>query len=139
MPAGANSGSAAARISARAGPPAALVAKLPSAPGQPPAFAAVVNGATSTEGLITVWRNDEKIWFELAPDDLGRLLFLSPKYASGIGERGFFGGLMASTWGLAIGQPQAVEFRRINNQIQLVALNMAYAAKVGTPEAQAVK
>ncbi|MBA3625035.1 MAG: DUF5118 domain-containing protein, partial [Methylibium sp.] len=89
VPAGTNGGSVAARISVRAGAPAALVAKLPSAPGQPPAFAAVVNGATSSEGLITVWRKDEKIWFELAPDDLGRLLFLSPKYASGIGERGF--------------------------------------------------
>ncbi|MBA3598122.1 MAG: zinc-dependent metalloprotease [Methylibium sp.] len=132
---GVNGAAAAARLSE---PNRASAAKPPS-PGQPPAFATVIKDAQYTDGLITVWRKDEKIWFELAPDDLGRLLFLSPKYASGIGERGFFGGLMASTWGLAIGQPQAVEFRRINNQIQLVALNMAYAAKVGTPEAQAVK
>jgi hypothetical protein len=135
-PAGINGETAAARASGAA--PGSAGAATP-APGQPPAFASVIKDAKSTEGLITVWRKDDKIWFELGPDDLGKLLFLSPKYASGIGERGFFGGLMASTWGLPIGQPQAVEFRRINNQIQLVALNLAYAAKAGTPEAQAVR
>lgn len=137
-----NGGSAAnsAAAAARAGAPsAAPSAGAKPAPSGPPSFASVVRDAKSSPGLITVWRKDDKIWFELGPDDLGKLLFLSPKYASGIGERGFFGGLMASTWGLSIGQPQAVEFRRVNNQIQLVALNLAFAAKAGTPEAKAVK
>jgi hypothetical protein len=137
-PANGNGAAVAARTGEPATAAAAPVAKA-SPPGQPPAFAAVIKDARYTEGLVTVWRKDDKIWFELAPGDFGRLLFLSPKYASGIGERGFFGGLMASTWGLPIGQPQAVEFRRVNNQIQLIALNLAYAAKAGTPEAQAVR
>ena len=126
--------------------PAAASREAPSAapiaapaPGQPPAFATVVKEAKASEGLLTVWRRDEKVWLELRPEDLGKPLFLSPKFASGIGERGFYGGLMASTWGLPVGQPQAVEFRRVNNQIQLIALNLAYAARLGTPEAEAVR
>ena len=124
--------------SAKTGGPRAAGEGSTSA-SQLPAFATVIRDAKSDEGLLTVWRRDEKIWLELRPEDLGKPLFLSPKYATGIGERGFFGGLMSSTWGLPVGQPQAVEFRRVNNQVQLVALNLAYAAKLGTPEAQAVK
>lgn len=124
---------------AAAPPPGGAPAAAAPAPGAPPAFAVVTKDASSTDALFTVWRKDDKTWLELKPDDLDQTFFLSPKYATGIGESMLFGGLMASTWGEAIGRPQAIEFRRVNNQIQLIARNMAYAAREGTPEAQAVK
>ena len=34
-------------------------------PGQPAPFASVVKDAKKTEGLITAWRKDEKLWLEL--------------------------------------------------------------------------
>jgi hypothetical protein len=109
-----------------------VAAVPPAAPaaGQPPPFAVVVRDATKVEGLFTVWRKDEKVWFELRPEDLKKPFFLSPKLATGIGEAGVFGGMMA--------RPQVVEFRRVHNLIQMLALNTAFIGRAGTPEARAV-
>ena len=41
-----------------------------------------------------VWQKDDKVWIELKPEDFDKPFFLSPKLKTGIGERGFFGGLM---------------------------------------------
>ncbi len=117
----------------------ASAAAAPAPPGSPPPFATVSKDATASPGLITVWRKDDKVWLELKPEDLGRSFFLSPKLASGIGERMLFGGLMFGGWMQTPAGPQAVQFRRVNNQIQLVAVNFEYAAAGGTPEARAVK
>ncbi|MEW6707533.1 MAG: zinc-dependent metalloprotease [Pseudomonadota bacterium] len=138
---GAPVGPAAAASAPAAAQPVPLVVNTPPAPppGSPPAFATVVKDATQTEGLFTLWQRDEKVWIELKPEDLNKPFFLSPKFASGIGEGGVFGGMMARSWGEAVGKPQIVEFRRIHKQVQMVALNTAFRAKAGTPEAEAVK
>ncbi len=133
---------AAAATPAAAKPPAgAASAAAPAAPapGAPPAFATVIKDAKSSDGLLTVWRKDDKIWLELKPEDFNQIFFLSPKLATGIGERMLYGGLMYGGWLQTPAGAQAVQFRRINNQIQLVAVNFDFAAKAGTPEAQAVK
>ncbi len=114
------------------------VVPLSSALGTPPAFDAVVKGADKSEGLFTTWKRQDKIWLELAPKDFGRALFLSPRLSTGLGEAGFFGGLLASRFA-QIGRPQWVEFRRLNQQIQLVAVNAAYTAQANTPQALAVQ
>jgi len=90
----------------------------------------VIKDAKKTEGLFTVYQKDEKFWLELAPGDFDVPLFLSPKLASGIGESGLFGGLMM--------RPQMVQFRRVHNSVQMLAVNSEYVAKAGTPEARAV-
>ncbi len=131
------SGCASLRPAAQAGaapPPAAAgAASAPApAPGAPPAFATVVKDAKASEGLFTLWRKDDKLWLELKPEDLNRPYFFSPKLATGIGEAGLFGGLMASS-------PRIVEFRRLNNQVQLIAPNLAYTAAMGTPTGRAVQ
>jgi len=124
----------AAQAGAAAAPPAtAGGASAPApAPGAPPAFATVVKDAKASEGLFTLWRKDDKLWLELKPEDLNRPYFFSPKLATGLGEAGLFGGLMASS-------PRIVEFRRLNNQIQLIAPNLAYTAAAGTPTGRAVQ
>jgi hypothetical protein len=120
--------------SAPAGAAAAPAAPLP--PGSPPAFATVVKDAKKVEGLFTLWQKDEKVWIELKAEDLGKPFLLSPKLASGIGENGLYGGSMSLR--AAATEEQLVEFRRIHNQVQLIARNAGFVAKAGTPEGRAV-
>lgn len=111
-----------------AGAASAAVAKPPAAapvPGQPPAFAAVIKDAKESAGLMTLWQKDEKVWLELKPEDFDKPFFLSPKISQGIGEAGFYGGTMIGRWGRT-GRAQLVEFRRVHNLVQLVAVNTDY-------------
>jgi hypothetical protein len=114
--------------------PAAASAPGPAAapaPGQPPAFATVIKDAKKTEGLIALWQKDEKVWLELKPEDFNKPFLLSPKIARGIGQSFVLGGTI-------VGRAPMVEFRRVNNLVQLVALNRQYVADAGTPEARGV-
>ena len=99
-------------------------------PGSPKAFAMVIKGATKTEGLFTLYQKDEKVWIELKPEDFDKPFFLSPKLATGIGEARLFGGSMD--------EARVIEFRRIHNQVQMIAVNTEFTAQAGTPEARAV-
>ncbi len=133
-PAPASAPAASAPASAAAGRPLSIV---PPTAAQPP-FATVVRDARRIEGLFTLWQKDDKVWIELTPDDFGRLLFLGPKISRGIGEAGLFGGTMIGRWP-PWGRTQVVEFRHVQNLVQLVALNTEYVAAEGTPQAAAVK
>ncbi|MEY2891350.1 MAG: hypothetical protein RJA98_1258 [Pseudomonadota bacterium] len=120
-------------------PASASAAATPApGPGAPPPFALVIKDAQKTVGLFTVWQRDERVWIELQPSDLNQPFFLSPKIASGIGEGGVIGGLMAGSGRTAIAD-EVVAFRRIHNLIQLVVRNVGYTAKPGTPAARAVE
>jgi hypothetical protein len=135
------SGPAAAPRPGAAGsaPAAPGAAGAAPAPGQPQPFATVTKDAKQVaSGLFPVWQKDDKFWLELKPSDFGRPMFLSPKIARGIGEAGFYGGSMASAYA-AFGRPQLVEFRRVHNQVQLVARNTEFVAQPGTPTARAVE
>jgi hypothetical protein len=130
----ATAAAAAAAPAASAAPPGHAVA--PSAPGAPPPFATVIKDAKKIEGLLTLWQKDDKVWIELAPADFGRPFLLSPKIASGIGDAGLFGGSMRLPG--AATEEQLVEFRRIHNQVQLIARNAEFVARADTPEGRAV-
>lgn len=128
-------GSAAARPPA--GPAISASGVPPGSPqpgGPPPSsaqpFAAVIKDAKKIEGLFTLYQREEKVWIELRPEDFGKPFFLSPKLATGIGEARLFGGSMDT--------PQVIEFRRIHNQVQMIAVNTRFIAKAGTPSARAV-
>lgn len=137
---GASSPGRATGAAAANGAPAAAERSTPGVTsGSSPSYASVVKDAKKTEGLFTLWQKDDKVWIELKPEDFDKPFFLSPKIASGIGEGGLFGGSMARSWGAAYGKPQVVEFRKVHKQVQMIAVNTAYAAKAGTPEAAAVK
>jgi hypothetical protein len=118
-----------------AGAPAAAAPAGP--PGGPPPFATVIREAKKIDGFFTAWQKDDKLWLELKPEDFGKPFFLSPKWTSGIGEGGFFGGTMGPYW-FNFGGPQVVEFKRVHNQVQLLARNTEYIAQAGTPVARAV-
>ena len=110
---------------AASAPASAAATAAPPAPGQPPAFATVIKDAKESKGLIALWQKEEKVWLELKPEDFNKPFFLSPKISQGIGEAGLYGGTMIGRWGRA-GRAQLVEFRRINNLVQLVAINTDY-------------
>lgn len=95
-------------------------------------------GAERTAGLLPIWRKQDKVWVEIPAKLIGQPLFLSPKIASGIGEGGVLGGLMQSRWA-QVGRPQWVTFRRVQQQVQLLAVNATYIAAAGTPQARAVE
>ena len=102
-----------------------------AAPGALRPFAEVIKDAKRTEGAIAFWQKDDKIWLELRPEDLNQPFFLSSKLKTGIGERGFFGGLMQDSG--------VIEFRRVHNQMQMIWRNVGYVARPGTPEAAAIE
>ena len=104
-----------------AGPPAA---------GNQPLFAAVIRDAKKFDGLLTLYQREEKVWIELKPEDFNKPMFLSPKLATGIGEPALAGGMFDSA--------QVIEFRRVHNQVQMVARNTRYTATNGTPEGRAL-
>lgn len=99
-------------------------------PGSPAPFATVIKDAKKIDGVYTLYQKDEKVWLELKPEDFNKPFFLSPKLATGIGEAFVFGGLMD--------EERVVEFRRVHNQVQLIALNTEFTARAGTPEGRAV-
>ncbi len=138
-PAGANVVAASASAPAGAVGPGSA-ASGPRPPGAPPMaiaqgplrpFAEVIKGAKRSDGVLTVWQKDDKVWLELKPGDLDQPFFVSSKLKTGIGERNFFGGLMQDSG--------IVEFRRIHNQIQMIWKNVGYTATPGTPEAFAIE
>jgi hypothetical protein len=102
-----------------------------SAAGAPRPFAEVIKDAKPVAGLLTVWQKDEKFWIELQPSDLNQPFFLSPKLKTGLGEGRFFGGLM--------GEELVIEFRRVHNQVQMLARNTEFTATANTPTGRAVE
>ncbi len=116
-------------------PPASAPTAAP-APGSPPSFDSVTKDATRSDGLIAVWRKDDKVWLELKPEDFDKPFFLSPKLSKGLGEGVLFGGMMMPS---RVGRAQVVEFRRVHNTVHLVARNLRYVANPATPEARAVE
>jgi Met-zincin/Domain of unknown function (DUF5117) len=135
--AAASAAPAAARPAAGAASAPAGAPTPPPAPGQPPAFATVIKDAKEIKGLFALWQKDEKVWIELKPEDFNKPFFFAPKLARGIGESGIFGGSM-NVPGSRI-DDRIVEFRRLHNVIQLVAVNTEFIARdAKSPEARAV-
>lgn len=123
------SGSALAQAGAPAAPAAAApaasgaAAAAPARPPEPGAlkpFAEIIKDATRQDGFIPVWRKDEKVWLEVPAELIGRPLMLTVNISQSVGERFLYGSQMGPDW--------MAEFRRVGNNLQLIARNMAYRA-----------
>lgn len=107
-------------------PPAAAAASAPAAPARPPdpnapkPFADVIRDAQRQDGFIPVWRKDDKVWLEVAENQIGVPFMLSVNIHQSVGERGLYGSQMGPDW--------MVEFRRHGNTLRLVALNNEFRA-----------
>uniref|UniRef100_UPI00117CA218 zinc-dependent metalloprotease n=1 Tax=Pelomonas sp. KK5 TaxID=1855730 RepID=UPI00117CA218 len=100
--------------------PGAIAVQAPPAPGALRPFAEITRGAKVDDGLFPIWRNNEKAWIEIPKEMLNKPFMFSVNIAQSIGERGLYASQMTGG--------DVVEFRRIGNQIQLMALNLKYRA-----------
>lgn len=115
---------------APATPPAAAALSAPVAAVAPKPFNDVVKEAREIPGFFTLYEKDEKVWLAIAQDQFDKPFSFIYNIPSSIGERGLYGGQM--------GDSHMVVFRKIGNQIQLVAKNTEYFAQAGTPQARFV-
>ncbi len=110
---------AAAPANAAGGPAGGAPGARPEA-GAPRPFADVAKDATRSEGFVPLWRKDEKVWLELGPEQFDRPMLVSVNITQSVGERGLYGSQMGPRW--------LAEFRRIGNQVQLVARQTGFRA-----------
>lgn len=119
-PAAANAATAAA---------AAAAAAKPDPAGLKP-FKDVLKDSSEIKGFFTLHRKDEKVWIEIRPEQLEKPFFFSVNTTNGIGERRLYGSQMVGS--------HIAYWRRIGNQLQLLAKNTEFVAKANTPQAAAV-
>ena len=96
-------------------------------PAAPKPFAEVTRGATEMEGFFPLWRKDEKVWIEIPEARWNQPFLLTINVASSVGQRGLYASQMGRSW--------MAQFRRIGNQVQLIARNVDYRAE-GNPALQ---
>ena len=121
-----------------AGAPGSTQALPPPPPSLLRTFAEVTRDAHEMPGLFNVWRKDDKVWIELAPEQLEHMYFFSTNLDQGLGESRFLAGSMSSSLSRRFGGPAIVVFRKVGPNVQLIARNVKYTAQAGTPEARAV-
>ena len=124
--------SAQAPASNGAAAPGAAPAAPAAAPaaGQPKPYKDVLKDSTAVPGFFTLHQKDEKVWLEIRPEQLDKPFFFSYNIPRSVGERGLYGSQM--------GGSQMAVFRKIGNQVQLIARNTEFFAAAGTPQAQFV-
>ena len=86
--------------------------------------------ATRQDGFVPVWRKDDKVWLEIAPELLNKPLLFTVNISSSVGERGLYASAMVRDW--------LVEFRRVGTQIHLLARQQGFRADRDTASARAV-
>ncbi len=89
-------------------------------------------------GLFRLWRRDDKVWLEIAPDQFDHPYFFSTNLDQGLGEKRFLAGSMSSSLSRGFGGPAIIVLRKVGGHVQLLARNYRYKAQPGTPEARAV-
>ncbi|TDP71306.1 zinc-dependent metalloprotease [Roseateles toxinivorans] len=92
----------------------------PADPTAPKPFADVIKDAKVQQGLFPIWRKDEKVWIEIPKAQLNKPFLFSVNIANSVGERGLYASQM--------GTDHMAEFRKIGNQLQLMALNTKFRA-----------
>ncbi len=97
---------------------------------QPRPFKDVIKDAKEIPGYFNLYEKDEKVWIELAPDQLDKPFYLSVNRTRGLGE-GFVFPFMVRGY--------IVEFHKIGPLVQMIAKNQRYKAKEGTPLALAAQ
>jgi hypothetical protein len=103
---------------AGASAPAAAAPRPPVDPTAPKPFADVIKGAKEQPGLFPIWRKDEKVWIEIPKEAFNKPFLFSVNVANSVGERGLYASQMLGD--------ELAEWRRIGNQVQLIALNTKF-------------
>ena len=123
---------------APATPPATSAAPATPAP-QPsdkpakPTFAVAFKDARKTDGLIPLWRKDDKVYAEVPEALLGKELFVLISIARGIGDRSILGGMSVGS-----GDDWIWTLRKVDDTIHVIRKNVRFFADKGSPEEKAV-
>lgn len=99
-----------------------------------PAHAKYTSGATKIDGLITLYRKEDKLYAELKSSNYTPEYIVLLSIARGIGSGPLLGGM---TWGF--GDDWVWKFRKIDNRVHIIRKNVRFRATKGTPEATAVQ
>ena len=107
-----------------------------SSPGAKPlpAYAETLKDAQAINGLIKLHRKEDKLFAEFAPGQLDKDFIVLISIARGIGEGQLLAGM---SWGF--GDDWVLQFRRIEDRVQVVRRNVRFTAAKGSPEERAVK
>jgi len=122
----------AAAVAARA--TATGAAPSGAAPGTPPPprpFADVIKDAKEQPGLFPLWSKDDKVWIELKPEQFDQLYFLQANLSRGVMSDS------PVSMARAMLRGNIVAFRKVGNNVQLIARNFSNYAKPATPIAVA--
>ncbi len=116
--------------SAPAAPASAASASAPARPADPALpkpFAEVIKDAKQQDGMFPIWRKDEKVWLEIPKAAIDKPFMFTVNIANSVGERGLYASQM--------GRDELAQWRRIGNQMQLLALNTKFRAVGGSERA----
>ncbi len=113
-------------------------ATTPGAPAKAPApgpaarpFREVVKDAKEDAGFFNVWKQGDRAWIEIRPEQLEKPFFFTVVRTHGVGEKMIIAGLM--------GARHIAYFKKVNGHVQLIAKNTRFRARAGTPTERAVE
>jgi len=105
-----------------------------SKPKYPP-FDKVLGDAKKYEGMLTLYRKDNKLFAELKSSDFNKDLIILISIARGIGQGSLLGGM---SWGF--GDDWLWQFRKTDDdRVLIVRRNVRFTADKGSPEERAVE
>ncbi len=123
-----------------AGASSAASSTTPAAAATPrpkhPPYSDVLKEFKAVDGLIKLHHKENQVYAELSSSQLNRDFIVLISIAKGIGERDLM--LLAGmTWGF--GDDWLWQFRKVDDNIQIVRRNVRFRAAHGSPEEHAVK
>jgi hypothetical protein len=102
-------------------------------PKHPP-YSDVLRDFRAIDGLIKLHRKENQLYGEISPGQLNRDFIVLISISRGIGEGMLLGGM---SWGF--GDDWLWQFRKVDDNIQVVRRNVRFRAAHGSPEEKAVK
>ncbi|HEX3872305.1 MAG TPA: DUF5118 domain-containing protein, partial [Pirellulales bacterium] len=99
-----------------------------------PPYADALKEFKTIDGLIKLHRKENKVYAELDSHNMNRDFIVLTSIARGIGEGQLLGGM---TWGF--GDDVLWQFRKVEDNVQIVRRNVRFRAAKGSPEEKAVK
>lgn len=99
-----------------------------------PPYSDVLKEFKAVDGLIKLHHKDNHVYAELTSGQLNRDFIVLISIAKGIGEGQLLAGM---TWGF--GDDWLWQFRKVDDNIQIVRRNVRFRAAHGSPEEKAVK
>ncbi len=93
----------------------------------------VVPDAQKIDGMITLYRKKDKLYAEIAGNNLNTDYLIAMAIAKGTGRKAIGG------FTLGEGDDWLWQFRKVNDKIQVVRRNIRFKADGGTPEAKSVE